>query len=105
MNTAELVDHLVSETPSGKTPSGKTPSRKTSATKKDVAAMLDSTMEGIRSAVARGEKVMLPGFGSFSRTERAARVGRNPQTGEPIQIAACKGVKFPAGAGFKSAVS
>lgn len=100
MNKAELVDHVVSATTARQETA-----RQTSATKKDVVAILDSTMEGIRSAVARGAKVMLPGFGSFSRTERAARVGRNPQTGEPIQIAASKGVKFSADAGFLPAVS
>ena len=46
-----------------------------------------------------------PDFGSFSRTERATRVGRNPQTGESIQIAASKGVKISACAGFMPAVS
>ena len=67
--------------------------------KKDVAAVVDSLIEVVQSAVARDDKVTVPGFGAWSRTQRAAR------TGEPVQIAASKGVKFSAGAGFKSAVN
>lgn len=73
--------------------------------KKDVASVVDSLIEVVQSAVARDDKVTVPGFGAWSRTQRAARTGRNPRTGEPVQIAASKGVKFSAGAGFKSAVN
>jgi len=66
--------------------------------------VLDTVIEVVQREVARGEKVTLPGFGAWSRTQRKARMGRNPRTGEPVQIAASKGVKFTAGAGFKSAV-
>jgi DNA-binding protein HU-beta len=66
--------------------------------------VLDTLIEVVQREVARGEKVTLPGFGAWSRTQRKARMGRNPRTGEPVQIAASKGVKFTAGAGFKSAV-
>lgn len=90
MNKSELVDHIA---------------ERTNCSKKDVEEVLHHMMEGIKDAVARGEKVALPGFGSFARTERKARTGRNPHTGEPLQIAASKGVKFTAGAGFKSAVN
>jgi DNA-binding protein HU-beta len=90
VNKADLVDHIANAT---------------GRSKKDVEEMLHHMMEGIKSAVSRGEKVALPGFGSFARTERKARTGRNPQTGEAIEIAASKGVKFTAGAGFKSAVN
>ena len=64
-------------------------------------AALGSVVE----AVAAGDKVALPGFGSFQKSHRAAREGRNPQTGATIQIAASNGVKFSAAAGFKSAVN
>ncbi|HEX6312885.1 MAG TPA: HU family DNA-binding protein [Acidimicrobiia bacterium] len=65
---------------------------------------VDAFIDTVQTAVAAGDKVTLPGFGAWSRTERKARMGRNPRTGEPVQIAASKGVKFTAGAGFKSAV-
>ncbi len=90
MNRSELVEHIAEAT---------------SQTKKDVDNVLNQMMESIKSAVAQGDEVKLPGFGSFKRTDRKARTGRNPQTGEAIEIAASKGVKFTAGAGFKSAVS
>jgi DNA-binding protein HU-beta len=73
--------------------------------KKDVATIVDKLIDVVERAVARGDKVTVPGFGAWSRTERAARTGRNPRTGEPVQIAASKGVKFSAGASFKSAVN
>ena len=66
---------------------------------------LNAFITSIQNAVATDDKVTLPGFGSFSRSTRAARTGRNPRTGEPVQIAASKGVKFSAGAAFKSAVN
>ena len=65
---------------------------------------VDALIDAVQTAVAAGDKVTLPGFGAWSRTDRKARMGRNPRTGEPVQIAASKGVKFTAGAGFKSAV-
>jgi DNA-binding protein HU-beta len=71
--------------------------------KKDAASVVDKLIEVVQGAVSRGDKVTVPGFGAWSRTERAARTGRNPRTGEPVQIAASKGVKFTAGANFKSA--
>ncbi|MBU0910020.1 MAG: HU family DNA-binding protein [Proteobacteria bacterium] len=58
---------------------------------------LDSVLAAISDAVAAGDKVTLIGFGTFSVTERAAREGRNPQTGKKIKIAARKVVKFKAG--------
>ena len=59
----------------------------------------------ITSTVAKGEKVTLPGFGTFESRERSARTGRNPQTGETIQIAAGHSVKLTAGSKLKAAVS
>ena len=66
---------------------------------------VDAFLDSVTNAVASGDKVQLPGFGSWSSSDRKARTGRNPRTGEPVQIAASKGVKFTAGAGFKSAVN
>ena len=62
------------------------------------------TLHAITDAVAAGDKVTIPGFGTFERRERAAREGRNPQTGETIKIAKSKVPAFKAGAGFKSYV-
>jgi DNA-binding protein HU-beta len=55
--------------------------------------------------VKGGDKVTIPGFGTFSVSERKARTGRNPQTGETIKIAASKAPKFTAGSGFKAALN
>jgi len=59
----------------------------------------------VQGAVSSDDKVTLPGFGAWSRTQRAARTGRNPRTGEPVQIAAAKAVKFSVGADFKKKVN
>lgn len=66
---------------------------------------LNSAMETIKKAVTKGDNVQLIGFGTFSSGKRAARVGRNPKTGEAIKIAAAKTVKFTAGKAFKDAVN
>jgi DNA-binding protein HU-beta len=73
--------------------------------KADAERALNALIDSVQGAVSGGDKVTLPGFGSFSVSHRAARTGRNPRTGEPVQIAASKGVKFSAGAAFKSAVN
>ena len=65
---------------------------------------LNATIDAIQNAVAGGDKVTLPGFGAWSQSQRSARQGRNPRTGEIVQIPASKGVKFSAGAKFKAAV-
>jgi DNA-binding protein HU-beta len=62
-------------------------------------------VEAIMEAVVAGEKVTLVGFGSFERRERSAREGRNPQTGETLQIAATKVPAFSAGKLFKERVA
>ncbi len=62
-------------------------------------------LEQITNALSRGESVVLPGFGSFKVSERAAREGRNPRTGETINIAASQSVAFKAGTHLKSAVN
>ncbi|MBU3600055.1 HU family DNA-binding protein [Polynucleobacter sp. 30F-ANTBAC] len=65
----------------------------------------NSVMDTIKKAVTKGDNVQLIGFGTFSSGKRAARVGRNPKTGEAIKIAAAKTVKFTAGKAFKDAVN
>ena len=66
---------------------------------------LNSIMDNIKKAVTKGDSVQLIGFGTFGSGKRAARVGRNPKTGEAIKIAAAKTVKFTAGKAFKDAVN
>lgn len=67
--------------------------------------MLDAAIEEIQATLAKGDEVSITGFGKFSTTERAARTGRNPQTGESIKIAASTLPKFTAGAVLKAAVA
>ena len=78
---------------------------KTGFTQKDVAAVVDAMVDAVVETVASGEDVKIAGFGTFSVTERAARTGRNPQTGETIQIAASKSPKFKVAKAFKDAVN
>ncbi|MHB8707358.1 MAG: HU family DNA-binding protein [Desulfuromonadales bacterium] len=66
---------------------------------------LDAFVDAVTAALAKGEKVSLIGFGTFSVGERAARTGKNPQTGKEIKIKACKSPKFKAGTGLKEAVN
>jgi DNA-binding protein HU-beta len=68
-------------------------------------AALDSLTSNVTGALKGGEKVALVGWGTFSVANRAARTGRNPQTGKEIQIAAKNVVKFKAGAGLSDAVN
>ena len=75
------------------------------ATQKDVAIIVDTALETIVNTVASGEKVSLAGFGNFEVAERAARTGRNPQTGKEIKIAAKTVPAFYAGKKFKEAVA
>jgi DNA-binding protein HU-beta len=65
---------------------------------------LNAFLEGVKKSLKEGEKVALVGFGSFSVTERAARKGRNPQTGAEIDIPASKAPKFTASKEFKKAL-
>ena len=74
-------------------------------TKADSQRALDATLDAIQGQLAGGERVTLPGFGTFSTSHRSARKGRNPQTGEEIQIAAKTVAKFKAGKGLKEAVN
>ena len=66
---------------------------------------LNSAIEHIIKEVTKGDSVQLIGFGTFASGKRAARMGRNPKTGEPLKIAASKTVKFSAGKAFKDAVN
>ncbi|MBZ4659488.1 DNA-binding protein HU-beta [Desulfacinum infernum DSM 9756] len=65
---------------------------------------LNSFVDAVTETLAKGDKVTLVGFGTFSVAERASREGRNPRTGEAITIAASKVVKFKAGSKLKDAV-
>lgn len=77
---------------------------KTGFTQKDVTAVVDAMVDAVVETVKAGEDVKIAGFGTFSVTERAARTGRNPQTGETIQIEASKSPKFKAAKAFKDAI-
>jgi DNA-binding protein HU-beta len=76
----------------------------TGMTKKQAAAAVDTVIDSITGALAKGDKVSLVGFGSFSVKKRKARTGRNPQTGKPIKIKAKKVPVFSAGKGLKDSV-
>ena len=88
-NKAELVDRVA---------------KKTQLTKKDVSATVEALFETIQEALKAGEKVQVIGFGNFEVRERAARKGRNPQTGKEIRIKASKVPAFKAGKALKDAV-
>jgi DNA-binding protein HU-beta len=89
VNKTELVDAVAEATGASK-----------AAASSSVEAVLDSITKSLRN----GEKVTLPGFGTFEVRQRAARTGRNPQTGATIQVAASKAPAFKAGAALKNAV-
>lgn len=89
MNKAELIDAMAAGA---------------SLSKADAKKALDAFVDATTGALKGGDRVALVGFGSFSVSTRAARVGRNPQTGKEIQIAAKKVVKFKAGADLANTV-
>ncbi|MDR5874793.1 nucleoid-associated protein HU-beta [Halomonas sp. CUBES01] len=66
---------------------------------------LDAMVESVTDSLKKGDSVSLVGFGTFAIKERAARTGRNPQTGEPIEISAAKVPSFKAGKALKDAVN
>ncbi|MGB9804778.1 MULTISPECIES: HU family DNA-binding protein [Desulfofundulus] len=90
MNKAELISQVA---------------EKTELTKKDAEKAVSAVLAAIEEALARGDKVQLVGFGTFEIRERAARKGRNPQTGEEIEIAAARVPVFKAGKALRDAVS
>jgi DNA-binding protein HU-beta len=73
--------------------------------KADAGRALDALVDTVTSALKSGDAVSLVGFGTFSVRDRAARTGRNPRTGETIQIAASKNPAFKAGKALKDAVN
>ena len=77
---------------------------KVEMTQKTTKEVVDAVFDTIVDTVASGDKLAITGFGSFEPVERAARTGRNPQTGEEIDIPASVSPKFKAGKAFKDAV-
>ena len=73
--------------------------------KKDAEKALKAFTDVVAEELKKGEKIQLVGFGTFEVSERAAREGRNPLTGESMQIAACKAPKFKAGKALKDAIN
>ncbi|MFK7159921.1 HU family DNA-binding protein [Marinospirillum sp. MEB164] len=90
MNKSELVDAIATQADLSKA----------AATR-----ALDATLEAVTNALQKGDSVSLVGFGTFAVKERAARTGRNPKTGDEIQIAAAKVPSFKPGKGLKDAVN
>ena len=90
MNKTELVSEVA---------------EKAGLTKKDAEAAVKAVVDSISEALVSGEKVQLVGFGTFEVRERAARFGRDPRTGESMEIAASKTPAFKAGQGLKDAVN
>ncbi|MDR0566315.1 MAG: HU family DNA-binding protein [Prevotellaceae bacterium] len=82
MNKAQLVDAIAG---------------KAGLTKADAKRALDAFTEVVAKSLKKGDKIALVGFGTFSVSQRSARTGRNPRTGEPIKIKAKKVAKFKAG--------
>jgi DNA-binding protein HU-beta len=74
-------------------------------TKSEASELLEAFLEGIKDALRKGDKVTIIGFGSFSISERKARKGRNPKTGEPIDIPASKAPKFTPSEALKKAIN
>ena len=78
---------------------------KAGLSKKDAEAALKAFTETVAEELKKGETIALVGFGTFEVSERAAREGRNPQTGAPMKIAASKAPKFKAGKALKDAIN
>jgi DNA-binding protein HU-beta len=89
MNKAELIDAIAADA---------------GLSKADAKRALDGFIAATTKALKKGDRVALVGFGSWSVAKRAARTGRNPQTGKEIKIAAKKVVKFKAGAELSGAI-
>jgi len=78
---------------------------KAELSKKDTEKALKAFTETVSEQLKKGEKIQLVGFGTFEVVKRAARTGKNPQTGKAIKIAACKAPKFKAGKALKETVN
>ena len=89
-NKADLIDTIANAADLSKSQAG---------------AALEALLGDITGALSKGERVAIAGFGTFQISERAARQGRNPQTGATIQIAASKNVRFKAGKQLKDSVN
>ena len=90
MNKAELIDAMASDA---------------GLSKADAKRALDAFCDSTTKALKKGDRISLVGFGSFSVSKRAARTGRNPQTGKEIKIAAKNVVRFKAGSDLSSKVN
>lgn len=90
MNKSQLIDKIAADAELSKAAAGRA---------------LDSIIEAVTEALKKDDQVALVGFGTFSVRERSARTGRNPQTGETIQISAAKVPSFKAGKALKDAVN
>ena len=90
MNKSELIEAIAASADIPKAAAGRA---------------LDAMVDSVTDALKEGDQVVLVGFGTFSVKDRAARTGRNPQTGEPIEIAAAKIPSFKAGKALKDAVN
>lgn len=90
MNKAELIDAIADSA---------------DLSKASASRALDAVIDSVTNALKSGDQVSLVGFGTFAVKERAARTGRNPKTGQPIEIAASKVPGFKAGKALKDAVN
>ncbi|ELX8379271.1 nucleoid-associated protein HU-beta [Providencia vermicola] len=90
MNKSQLIDQIASEANISKAAAGR---------------VVDAFVASVTSSLSKGDDVALVGFGTFTVRERAARTGRNPQTGKEIKIAAAKVPAFRPGKGLKDAVN
>ncbi len=90
MNKGELTDSIA---------------KKAELTKADAGRALNAFLDTVQEQLKKGDKVTIPGFGTFSVSERSARTGRNPQTGAAIKIKARNVAKFKAGKGLSDAVN
>ena len=90
MNKTELIEHIAA---------------KSDISKAAAARALASIIEAVKKTLKKGDTVTLVGFGTFSATKRAARMGRNPRTGVALKIKAAKVPRFKAGKGLKDALN
>ena len=97
MNKTELIAAVAEKAEISKKDSEKA--------KKDSEKALKAFVDVVTEQLKAGDKVQVVGFGTFEVSERAAREGRNPQTGETMKIAACKAPKFKAGKALKDAIN
>ncbi|HXK60963.1 MAG TPA: HU family DNA-binding protein [Acidobacteriota bacterium] len=90
MNKSELIDAIAKDA---------------KISKNQASEVMNALEKNVQSALSKGDKVTLVGFGTFSVSQRAERTGRNPQTGKPIKIAAKKVVRFAPGKALKDAIA